>query len=285
MVDKTMRNSADTEKCAVKVFPDRETVCRRLYEMADDKYRQFHSRLCPGTEGILGIRTPELRKYAREIINEYGQQVVDHLYTLMSCTAEDRSCPDDTASQGLYREFYYEEKMLTGMILGLWKAPDPQALEEKLEQFLPLIDNWAVCDVACGGLKYIGKHKEYFYPVLKKYLKSSETYTVRFGVVLLMDYYIEESWLPELFVLYEQIHHEDYYVKMAVAWAYSVLLVKYYEPTLAFLKNCRLDQQTFQKTIQKACESRRISEEQRSELRELKKNRMGKLRRKCEVEK
>lgn len=238
---------------------ERDVVCKHLQELADENYRVFHSRLCPGTEGILGVRTPVLRNYAREIVKKFGQQMITpDLYFLQ---------PD------MGQVLYYEEKMLMGMLLGLWKAPSPEALEQMLEKFLPLVDNWAVCDVTCGGLKYIGKHKEYFYPVLKKYLKSSDTYTVRFGVVLLMDYYIEETYLEELCRLYEQIHQEDYYVKMAVAWAYSVLLVKYYEPVFVFLKECRLDRFTFQKTVQKACESRRISAEQKEMLRNLKKER------------
>lgn len=248
-------NAGNRENCGD--CPGRELICSRLHELADEEYRRFHTRLCPGTEGILGVRTPVLRKFARELIKEYGQQVILHLYTFR---------PD------LLPELYYEEKMLTGMLLGLWKAPEPQAMEQMLEKFLPLMDNWAVCDVTCGGLKYIGKQKDYFYPVIQEYLKSSDAYTVRFGIVLLMDYYVQESYLPELFRLYEQIHHEDYYVKMAVAWAYSVLLAKFYEPSLAFLKNCSLDAFTFQKTIQKACESRRIGEGQKQELRELKKD-------------
>ena len=95
---------------------------------------------------------------------------------------------------------------------------------------------------------------------------------------MLMNYYIEESRLEELYQLYEQIHHEDYYVKMAVAWAYSILLVKFFEPTFAYLSQCSLDTFTFQKTIQKACESRRINENQRIRLRELKKEREAQSR-------
>lgn len=244
------------ENTGKHLLPGRDVVCRRLRELADEEYRQFHSRLCPGTERILGVRTPKLRTYAREIIKEYGQQVVSRdFYTL----------------QADYEDLYYEEKVLTGMLLGLWKAPSLQEMERMLRLFLPLIDNWAVCDITCGGLKYIGKHREYFYPVLQEYLKSREAYTVRFGVVLLMNYYMDEAYVKELFLLYEQIHHEDYYVKMAVAWAYSMLLIKFYPSAYEFLKDCSLDRMTFQKTIQKACESRRITDVQRQELRELKK--------------
>ncbi|MGN0293035.1 MAG: DNA alkylation repair protein [Lachnospiraceae bacterium] len=245
-------------------FPGRECVCSRLCELADEDYRVFHSRLCPGTEGILGVRTPVLRQYARELIREYGQQAACSMYTLQPAA--------DSPESGKV-PYYYEEKLLTGLLLGMWKTPDSRALEQKLVQFLPLIDNWAVCDMTCSGLKYIGKHRDYFYPLLQSWLKSAETYTVRFSVVLLMDYYAEERYLSELLALYEQIQHDDYYVRMAVAWAYSVLLVKFYEPVFKFLKNCSLDQMTFQKTIQKACESRRISEAQKKELRLLKKNR------------
>lgn len=235
----------------------RSEVCERLYQLADKSYQEFHSRLCPGTEGILGIRIPILRNYAKEIVKQYGQQVIsEDIYFLR---------PD------VEKQLYYEEKVLMGMLMGLWKVPSPKALEQMMKRFLPLIDNWAVCDITCGGLKYMGKHKEYFYPVLKEYISSSETYTIRFGVVLLMNYYIDEIHLEELCQLYEQIYHEDYYVKMAVAWAYSVLLVKYFEPVSAFLKECHLDPFTFRKTIQKACESRRISTEQKEMLRNLKK--------------
>lgn len=246
-------------------FPGRECICSRLHELADEEYRVFHSRLCPGTEGILGVRTPVLRQYARELLLEYGQQAAFSMYTLQP--APEGQVRLDTG------DYYYEEKLLTGLLLGLWKAPAPRELEQKLVRFLPFIDNWAVCDMTCSGLKYIGKHREYFYPLLKSWLKSEETYTVRFGIVLLMDYYAEEMYLQELLSLYEQIYHEDYYVKMAAAWAYSVLLVKFYQPVFDFLKNCSLDPLTFRKTIRKACESRRISEEHKRELRLLKKKR------------
>lgn len=251
-------------------FPDREQVCDRLHELADEEYRSFHSRLCPGTEGILGIRTPVLRQYAMELIREYGHQAVCSMYTLRQQDQEEHEVSERTGGK---RSFYYEEKMLTGMLLGLWNPPDPRALAQKLEQFLPLIDNWAVCDTTCSGLKYIRKHRDYFYPMLRSWLESRETYTVRFGVVLLMDYYAEEAYLSELLSLYEQIHHDNYYVKMAVAWAYSVLLAKFYDPVFDFLKTCSLDPVTFQKTIQKACESRRISAEKKKALRQLKETR------------
>lgn len=247
----------DEEKRAGSL--ERNEVCRHLQELADEEYRVFHSRLCPGVNGILGVRTPVLRNYAKEILKQFGQQVIGpELYFLQP---------------KMRSVLFYEEKMLCGMLLGLWKAPSPEALKQMMEQFLLLVDNWAVCDVTCGGLKYIGRQKEYFYPVLQQYLKSSDPYTVRFGVVLLMDYYIEETYLEELCYLYEQVHQEDYYVKMAVAWAYSILLVKFYEPVFTFLKQCCLDRFTFQKTVQKACESRRISAEQKERLRQLKKER------------
>ena len=256
------------------IYPERQQICIELQKLADEEYRRFHSRLCPGTEGILGVRTPKLRKYAGEIVNRYGQQVINKdWYTLQyvrSCklsAKESVNCP--------VPDFYYEEKLLTGILLGMWKAPDPQDMEQMLEYFLPLIDNWAVCDLTCGGLKYIKKHREYFYPVLQKYLKSTQTWTVRFGIVLLMNYYTDDKYFHDLLLLYEQIHHEDYYVKMAVAWAYSILLVKFFEPTFLFLENCSLDFMTFQKTVQKACESRRISDEQKKRLRRLKDSRKG----------
>lgn len=235
---------------------EREQVCSHLKELADEAYQKFQSKLCPGTERILGIRTPVLRAYARELVKAYGQELIGmDLYLLQPEVRE---------------QLYYEEKLLMGMLLCLWKPADAEAMKQMLTCFLPLIDNWAVCDGTCSGLKYVGKHKEEFYPLFQEYLKSRDTYTVRFGVVMLMNYYIEEHRLEELYQLYEQIHHEDYYVKMAVAWAYSILLVKFFEPTFAYLSQCALDTFTFQKTIQKACESRRIDENQRIRLRELK---------------
>ncbi|MDO5411637.1 MAG: DNA alkylation repair protein, partial [Lachnospiraceae bacterium] len=261
----------------------RGEICSRLKELADEEYRVFHSRLCPGTEKILGVRIPVLRAYAKKLMKAYDpQQLIAEFYTLKPGREElqkelyqRKAEQKEPEQKAFYREeLYYEEKVLTGMLLGLWKAPSPQAFEAMLERFLPLIDNWAVCDITCGGLKYIKKEKEFFYPVWKRYLKSKNAYTVRFGVVLLMDYYMEETYYRELCQLYEQIEHEDYYVKMAVAWAYSVLLVKFYEPVSLFLTTCKLDTFTFRKTIQKACESKRLCAEQKKELRKLKEQRM-----------
>ncbi len=225
----------------------KQDIKKQIYELADEKYKDFHSRLCPGTTNIVGVRTPVLRNYAKELNRKYSlNELLKEI--------------DDTL---------YEEIMLQGMLIGLNKN-----IEEVLKYtrtFIPKIDNWAICDVFCAGLKITKKYKKEMWDFIQEYLKSDKEFEIRFGIVIILDYYIDEEYLDKNFEIFQKIKNDNYYVKMAIAWAISICLIKYYDRTIKYLEKAKLDNWTYNKSIQKAIESYRINDEQKEYLRQMKK--------------
>ena len=225
-------------------------IKEELISLADEKYKNFYSNLCPGTENILGIRVPVLRNYAKELNKEYSIQ--DLLEKI-----------DDE---------YYEEIMLKGMIIGLNKKLRWEELEKHIKWFIPKIDNWAVCDVFCAGLKATNKYKEEMWNLINEYINSKNEFEVRFAIVMILDYYIEKEYIEKDFNIFNQIKSDKYYAKMAVAWAISICLIKFYDETIKYLENnTLLDNWTYNKAIQKTIESYRITNEQKDKLKKMKK--------------
>ena len=166
---------------------------------------------------------------------------------------------------------YYEEIMLQGMLIGEAKE-EFNIIIKYIENFIPKIDNWATCDTFCAGLKITKKNKEKMWNFLQRYLKSKKEFEVRFGIVMILDYFIDEKYLKKDFDIFNNIKVDKYYVQMAVAWAISICLVKYYDKTIKYLlKEADLDDFTYNKSIQKAIESYRITKEQKDFLRKIKK--------------
>lgn len=227
----------------------KQEIKEKLFKLSDQKYKEFHGGLCPGIENIIGVRVPVLRKYAQELFKEK-----DWKQTIEEIDNE-----------------YYEEIMLQGMLIGQAKKEDINTILKYVGKYVPKIDNWAICDVFCAGLKITKKYKKEMWNFIKKYLKSDKEFEIRFAVVMILDYYIDEEYLKEDFKIFDNIKHEGYYVKMAVAWAISICLIKYYEDTVKYLKKSKIDNWTYNKAIQKAIESYRISDSQKEILRKMKK--------------
>ena len=222
---------------------------KELFELQDKKYQEFQKKLCPGTESIVGIRVPVLRNYAKELLKKYDFK------ELMECVNDN----------------YYEEIMLQGMLIGSAKEKF-DVIIKYIEAFIPKIDNWAVCDTFCTGLKITKKHKDEMWEFIQKYLKSKKEFEVRFGTVMILGYFIDEEHLENNFKIFNSIKVDKYYVQMAVAWAISICLIRYYDRTVKYLqKEADLDNFTYNKSIQKAIESYRISKEQKDFLRNMKK--------------
>jgi len=226
----------------------KQQIKKKLKELSDQKYHDFHSSLCPGTENIIGVRVPILRNYAKELF-----KLQDWKETIKEINNE-----------------YYEEIMLQGMLIGQAKNEDINTIFKYIEKFVPNIDNWAICDTFCAGLKITPKYKEEMWHFIQKYLKSDKEFEVRFAVVMILDYYIEEQYLKKNFKIFDKIKHEGYYAKMAVAWAISICLIKFFDETVKYLESSKLDDWTYNKSIQKAIESYRISREQKEFLRKMK---------------
>lgn len=227
----------------------REKIKNKLFELADEKYKEFHGGLCPGVNNIIGVRVPVLRNYAKELVKKYS---LEELWNQI----------DDE---------YYEEIMLKGMIIGLSKKENIDVVFNYIKQFVPKINNWAVCDVFCAGLKITKKYKEEMWNFIQTYIKSEKEFEIRFAIVMILDYYIEEEYLEKDFKIFDSITSKDYYVQMAIAWAVSICLIKHYDETVEYLRNCKLDKFTFNKSLQKAIESYRVTEDKKQYLRKMKK--------------
>lgn len=160
---------------------------------------------------------------------------------------------------------YFEETMVEGMVLGKISLPWEE-LEPYLRSFVPKIDNWSVCDSFCTGLKIALREPEKMWQFLQEYLASREAYEIRFAVVMILKYYVDENYRESAFEWFDRICHPDYYVKMAVAWAVSCYYVKFPEETKEYLKCDRMDVFTHNKAIQKIRESRCVSAPQKQEL-------------------
>lgn len=217
-------------------------IRNRLFQLEDIKYKKFHSSLCPGIDNIIGIRVPVLRNYAKELSNNNWKDNFNQI-----------------------QDEYYEEIMLQGMMIGL-AIKDIKELQEYLEKFIPKINNWAVCDVSCAGLKLTKKHLNEMWGFLYKYLNSNKEFEIRFGIVMILDYYINQEYIEKILKILDNTKHDGYYVKMAVAWAISICYIKFPEVTEKYLEKNNLDDFTFRKSIQKINESYRVSKEQKEKL-------------------
>lgn len=218
----------------------------RLGELRDDKYASFNSSLLPGVGNILGVKIPELRRMARMIARMDGWQDF-----VRNATA---NC--------------FEITMLRGLVLGYAKT-DLDTLLELLSGYVPLIDNWAVCDCVCSTLAGVKCDRARVWDFLMPFLVSDEEFRVRFGVVMLMDYFADETYAPKTLNALDGVGHSGYYAQMGVAWAVSVLYVRYPDMVRNYLKDSRLDDFTFNKSIRKIIESRRVDASDKELLRKM----------------
>lgn len=223
-----------------------EELNKKLFELADKKYKEFHSGLCPNTDNIIGVRIPKLREIAKEIAKQNAKEFLQTIDTT-----------------------YYETIMLYGMVIGYAKL----TIEERqkyLDIFVPQIDNWAVCDCCTSTYKFTNKNKEQMWKYIQKYLHSEKEFEVRFSVIMLMDYYLTDEYIEPVLEILNHIHHEGYYVKMGVAWIVSVIFVKYEEKARKLLQKNNLDDFTYNKALQKIIESNRVSKEVKDAIRKMK---------------
>ena len=207
-----------------------EEIREKLFELADKQYKDFHSSLCPGSDNIIGVRVPKIRNYAKKL---YNNGKIEEILNI--------------------KPKYAEEAMLQGMIIGFIKDKEKRIDEilEDVKKFIPNINNWAICDVFCAGLKITKKYPKEMWNFINKYIYSDKEFEIRFGLVMLLDYYILDKYIDEIFKIVEEVNHEGYYVKMAIAWLLSICYIKYPKETLNYLKKSNLDDFTYNKALQK----------------------------------
>ncbi len=224
-----------------------ERITELLVERKDEKYADFHSRLIPTVdrERIIGVRTTELRKLAKTLMSEDPETVGQFIKELP--------------------HFYYDEYQLHVMIISLMKEYG-KAMEET-ERILPYIDNWASCDQL--NPKVFAKQKDDLKEHINEWFASDLVYTVRFAIGMLMRHFLDDDYKAAYPETVAGIRTDEYYINMMIAWYFATALSKRWEDIIPFIENRKLDEWTHNKTIQKAIESYRVSDEQKQYLRTL----------------
>ena len=223
---------------------------KELMEMRDEKYLAFHQRLLNDDIKIIGVRLPSLRAYAKKLSKESTLEFWI------------RNIKDD----------YYEEILLKGLLIGLYKNLTFKQLEKYIQYYVSKITNWALCDTFCSSLKITKKYKDEIWNLIQVYLKSNQEFEVRFALVMILNYYIDDEHIQDIFTMINHVKLDKYYTQMANAWLISYCFIKYYEQTLKFYQtNCKIDDWTYHKGIQKAMESYRLSAAQKEKLKSLRK--------------
>lgn len=223
-----------------------KTIREQIFELVDEEYQKFSSALLPNIDTVLGVRLPALRKLAKGIAKEDWRKFI--------ATADSE---------------YFEEVMLQGMVLGYVKA-DIEEILQYVGDFVLKIDNWSVCDSFCIGLKFTKDNMERVWNFIQPFLSSKKEYEARFGVVMLLDFYVNEEYIDKVLKLLDNTKQDGYYVKMAVAWAVSICYVKLPERTMQYLKNNTLDDFTYNKSLQKITESLQVDKETKAIIRSMK---------------
>ncbi len=224
-------------KSEIKVF---------FKENRDEKYAQFQSKLIPGVDvkNVIGIRTPALRKFAKQTIK--------------------REDADEFLSDLPHK--YFDENQLHAFMIS--EIKDYTECVNRVKEFLPFVNNWATCDQMSP--KVFKKHKTEILKEVKKWIKSEDTYTVRFGICELMTDFLDDDFDEAYPKMVANVKSDEYYINMMIAWYFATALAKQYDAIIPYIENKKLDKWTHNKTIQKAIESYRITDEQKTYLRTLK---------------
>lgn len=223
-----------------------QEIRNKLLESAEESYRDFTSKLLPGTGNILGVRLPKLRIIAKEIAKS------DYLSYIQS--------------EGMY----YEETMLQGIVIGYAKADAAEKLE-MAKAFIPRIVNWGVCDSFCSGLKLTVKNQALVWDFIKPYASSPAEFECRFACVMILNYFVNEEYIDRVLPILSKPSSSGYYATVAAAWALSICYVRFPEKTLAVLKDPGIDDTLLRLSIRKIIESRQVEISGKEEVRSLRK--------------
>lgn len=223
-----------------------ESLRAELKKLTDEKYREFQKSLCPNVDDIIGVRVPQLRELAKKIAKQKPLEFLEE-----------------------FKPEFYEERMIYGLVIGYMKK-DLEVRLKYLDVFVPIIDNWAICDCCCSTYKFTNQNLEEIWTYIQKYINSKNEFEVRFAVIMLMDYYLNDEYIDRVLKIYNSIKIDEYYVKMGIAWGISVAYIKQKEKTKIFLKKNNLDDFTYNKAIQKIIESDKVTMREKEILKEMK---------------
>lgn len=225
---------------------DFDALHKTLFSMQDFEYRKFQCRLMPGVpeDSVIGIRTPQLRSLAKTLSEN-------------PCINEFLDCLPHS---------YYEEYNLHGYLIERIKNGEECA--RRIDEFLPFVNNWATCDTLKS--KALAKNPSFLLEKSREWIASGKTYSVRFGIEMLMNYFLDGGFSPEYIEIVASVKSSEYYVNMMIAWYFATALAKQWDETFPYIKEQRLSEWCHNKTIQKSLESFRITDEQKKILRALK---------------
>ena len=223
-------------------------IQKMLFELQDKEYALFQAKLTPtiDPELFIGVRVPACRALAKDLYKNDTEEVKRFLSKLP--------------------HKYYDENMLHGLLIS--EIKDFDLCISKLDAFLPFVDNWAVCDIMSP--KCFKKHKTELLPHIEAWTESPEEYTIRFGLEMLMSHFLDDDFKPEHLAIAASVRSDKYYVNMMIAWFFATALAKQWDSTIGYIENNKLGEWVHNKTIQKAHESNRISDEQKQYLNRLK---------------
>ena len=224
---------------------DYQNYEKYLLSLQDLEYKKFHSGLTKTKYEIIGIRVPIMRNIAKEI---YKGNIVDYL-----------KINDNN---------YYEEIFIRGIVIS--KIKDINLLIEEFNKFVYKIDNWAICDSFCNSLKIVEKNKDIFWNIILKLIKSNEEFVVRTAIILILNYYIEEKYMDDIFNIFDSLNTNKYYINMATSWTLCEMYIKQKDKTLKYLKKNNLNKFVMNKTISKIKDSYRVTQEEKEYLNNLK---------------
>lgn len=228
-----------------------EEISAKLYDLAEEDYRVFNSRLLPGVPRVLGVRLPAMRRLARKTAKGDFRLYLKE------------ACKKITAGS------IHEEIMMQGLVIG-YAEMERDEYRKCLDEFVPKISNWSICDSCVNGFKFMRNDPEYWFDYLKTYRHTREEFELRFMIVAMMNHFMDDDHIDEILSFCNEIHHDGYYVKMAVAWTLQACYVKFPEKTRRLLENNSMDDFTHNKAIQKTRESYQVSGKEKEELNRLK---------------
>ena len=218
-------------------------VIKILKENVDIEYKKFSERIIDTNYPMIGVRTPILKKLSKNALKDILE---------------------------LNNEKYYEEVLLKLFVISNIK--DKEEYDKYFNKYIYKIDCWSLCDSFVTASKIIKKNKEHYFNVVEELLKDDYLFAVRVGLVILLNYYVEEEYLSKIFDLVDSVNREEYYIKMAIAWLLSICYIKYPKETSKYLDKTKIDNFTYNKTISKICDSYRIDKETKIKLKKKRRN-------------
>lgn len=225
----------------------KEKIRVELFKMQDLDYQKFHSRLCPGINNIIGVRVPNIKMIVKKILEDNYEEYLSEV--------------DNK---------YYEETMIEGLIITTSKMIITKKIKY-LDNYIPKINNWAICDTVCSSFKLKEEELSVIWNYLLLYQHSTKEFELRFMIVMMIEHFMLDDYISEIFKIIDAVKVDYYYTNMAISWLISIAFIKYRKQTLDYLNNNNLSLFTYQKALQKIIESNKVNNHDKNMIRKMKK--------------